>query len=401
MKKPIPSFRLQIFLLFIALLLISVMFTRSFFIKSNHSFLQRFSEQNILTKIETLYHDYRAVLPQEQAESFKQDIEELMLGQKAIDLSTEIYQQQVDAYSRYIFIFIVLSVFLIFVLSINLITRPLRRLQAATQELMAGNIRIHVKENPFSPINDLIVSFNRMVLELDRQRKIAIEAEKQMVWREIARVMAHEIKNPLTPIKLSVEHLEMKCLTDSAISPKFLGDSLSVIKEEVANLQALVDRFRGFATLPEAKPEHYSIKAQIEEIIASYQPKHRIELIGENEVPPIRADKMQIKQALVNLIQNALQAADTPSVIVTIKIETADNWLMISIHDNGPGIPTENLEKIFEPYFTTRRKGTGLGLPIVKRIVENHGGTISIESRINAGTTVFIRLPIQVNTEGC
>lgn len=399
MKKPIPSFRLQLLLLFIVLLLISVMFTRSFFIKSNRSFLQRLSEQNILTNIENLYHDYKAVLPQKQAESFSQDIEALMLGQKAIDLSVEIYQQRVDAYSRYIFTFIVVSVFLIFILSINLITRPLRRLQTATQELMAGNIRIHVKENPFSPINDLIVSFNRMVLELDRQRKIAIEAEKQMVWREVARVMAHEIKNPLTPIKLSVEHLEMKSLTNSAISSKLLADRLSVIKEEVANLQALVDRFRGFAALPEAKPEHYSIKAQIEEIIASYQPKHRIELIGENEIPPIRADKMQIKQALVNLIQNALQAADTPDLIVTIKIETTDNWLMIAVHDNGPGIPTENLEKIFEPYFTTRRKGTGLGLPIVKRIVENHGGNISIESRINAGATVSIRLPIQANTE--
>lgn len=399
MKKLIPSFRLQLLILFIALLLISVMFTRAFFIKSNNVFLQRLSEQNLLTGIESLYHDYKAYLPEAQSDAFDREIEALMRGQKTIDLSVDLYQQQVAAYSRYIFIFIVLSVFLIFILSINLITRPLRRLQAATQELMSGNIRIHVRENPFSPINDLIVSFNQMVVELDRQRKIAIAAEKQLVWREVARVMAHEIKNPLTPIKLSVERLEMKTMQNSVINPKLLANSLAVIREEVANLQALVDRFRGFAALPEAQPELYSIKNQIEEIIASYQPKHRIELICENEIPPIHADKMQIKQALVNLIQNALQAADKPDLIITITIAILDNWLVISIRDNGPGIPPENLEKILEPYFTTRRKGTGLGLPIVKKIVENHGGNISIESRINAGTTVFIRLPVYSKME--
>lgn len=170
MKKLIPSFRLQLLILFIALLLISVMFTRAFFIKSNNVFLQRLSEQNLLTGIESLYHDYKAYLPEAQSDAFDREIEALMRGQKTIDLSVDLYQQQVAAYSRYIFIFIVLSVFLIFILSINLITRPLRRLQAATQELMSGNIRIHVRENPFSPINDLIVSFNQMVVELDRQR---------------------------------------------------------------------------------------------------------------------------------------------------------------------------------------------------------------------------------------
>ncbi|MDO9548939.1 MAG: histidine kinase dimerization/phospho-acceptor domain-containing protein, partial [Candidatus Marinimicrobia bacterium] len=274
MKKIILSFRLQIFIIFIILLFISVMFTRTFFIRSNDEFLQRLSEQNIMENIESLYSDFAVSIPANQSEKFNRDIELLMLSQKAIDLSVDIYRQQINAYSRYIFIFVLFSVLIVFVLSIGLITRPLRRLQAATQALMSGEKNIQIKENRFSPINDLIVSFNSMVRDLDRQRQLAIEAEKQLVWREIARVMAHEIKNPLTPIKLSVERLEMKADSNTEINTGLLHESLGIIKEEVENLQALVDRFRGFASLPEARPEFYKIDAHLNEIVGAYQPEH-------------------------------------------------------------------------------------------------------------------------------
>jgi len=370
MKKLIPSFRLQIFVIFILLLLFSVMFTRTFFIRSNNEFLKRLSEQKIMEKIELLYADFENSIPGDQSEKFNGDIESLMLSQKAIDLSVEIYRKQIDAYSRYIFSFILLSVLFVFILSISLITRPLRRLQTATKALMSGDQHIQIKENRFSPINDLIVSFNSMVRELDRQRRIAIEAEKQLVWKEVARVMAHEIKNPLTPIKLSVERLEMKTASSSEIDIGLLQESLGVIKEEVNNLQALVERFRGFASLPEARPEFYNIDTQLNEIVDAYRSSHNISLNIETRLPFIYADKIQIKQVVVNLIQNAIQSADRKDFQIDIDLRSDTSNVILKIIDNGPGISSEHLDKIFEPYFTTRRKGTGLGLPIVKRIIE-------------------------------
>lgn len=397
MKKLIPSFRLQIFIIFIILLFISVMFTRTFFIRSNDEFLQRLSEQNILANIESLHADFSDSIPTNQSQKFNRDVESLMLGQKAIDLSVDIYRQQINAYSRYIFIFILLSVLIVFVLSISLITRPLRRLQAGTQALMSGEKNIQIMENRFSPINDLILSFNSMVREVDRQRRIAIEAEKQLVWKEIARVMAHEIKNPLTPIKLSVERLEMKAGSNTEINTRLLHESLGIIKEEVNNLQTLVERFRGFASLPKARPEFYRFDVQLEEIVGAYRSDHNIALNIETNLPLIYADKIQMKQAIVNLIQNAIQSSDRDDFHIFINLRIDGDTIVLEIKDNGPGIPSKYIEKIFEPYFTTRRKGTGLGLPIVKRIIENHHGNIMLSSVEGHRTTFTITLPIIEN----
>jgi two-component system nitrogen regulation sensor histidine kinase NtrY len=305
----------------------------------------------------------------------------------------------VTIYSIYIFVFVLLAVLIIFLLSINLITRPLRRLQAATRALAAGDTDIQVRENRFSPINDLIVSFNQMVREVNRQRQRAIEAEKQLIWKEIARVMAHEIKNPLTPIKLTIERLENKGLKKPDDILPVLTESIGIIKEEVQNLQSLVNRFREFATLPAASKESYSLENQLNEIVRAYQPTFDIELVFENELPPIYADKIQMKQTFVNLIQNAIQAGEPERGKLTITVGTKDSSFSIAFKDNGPGIKAEDMAKIFEPYFTTKRKGTGLGLAVVKRIVENHGGEIMVTSQSTGGTTVTISLPIIATNE--
>jgi len=393
--KKIPSFRSQIFVVFFVLLIFAILFTRSFFIKSNYEFLSSLSGQDVMTKLDSLYINYSPALSSEYAADFGRDVETLMLSQKAINISSDIYRRQIESYSRYIFFFVLLAGFGIFILSINLITRPLIRLQNATQELMSGEKFVQIKENRLSPLNDLIVSFNTMVRELNRQQEIAINAEKQLVWREIARVMAHEIKNPLTPIKLSVERLERSNIKNNSIDQNLLKESIGIIKEEIANLQSLVNRFHGFAALPAARPEEYNLYEQVCEIAAPYRSQGTISIQTDSEEAYLYADKLQIKQALVNLIQNALQAADSPDIHINISIMHENNRINLELKDNGPGISTENLSKIFEPYFTTKRKGTGLGLPIVKRIVENHNGKIFLESRAGYGTTVRITLPIK------
>ncbi len=398
-RKYIPSFRIQIFLVFILLLFSAVLFTRSFFIKSFEPFLHRVTQQNEDQQLIDIHKNYSFWIPSEKKDEFDRDIESLMIGQKQLDLAVTLYQQRIAAYSMYITTFIVLSVLLIFLLTISLITRPLRRLQTATQELKSGNIRIQIKENRFSPINDLIISFNTMVRELEIQRKRAIEAEKQVVWREIARVMAHEIKNPLTPIKLTVERLEMKHATDPGRTSEILSDSIKIIKEEIENLQQLVNRFRNFATLPQAAPEYYQLETQLADIIGAYDTDFNIRFALAEPLPPVYADKIQLKQVFVNLIQNAIQSFELGNEEINISLHKDHDAIIIIIQDNGPGISPENLEKIFEPYFTTKRKGTGLGLPIVKRIIENHHGTITVKSNLGGGTNIQITLPINQTIE--
>jgi two-component system nitrogen regulation sensor histidine kinase NtrY len=381
-------------MVFLLLLVISILFTRMFFLKSFNSFLQRISRQNVSLQLNRLYDDYAPNMPPAAMEKFKQEIESLMINQTQTDIAVDLYRREITTYSIYIFVFVLLAVLTIFLLSINLITRPLRRLQAATRALAAGETEIQVQENRFSPINDLIISFNRMVREVNRQRQRAIEAERQLIWKEIARVMAHEIKNPLTPIKLTIERLENKGLRKPDEVMPVLAESIEIIKEEIQNLQALVDRFREFATLPAASKENYSLENQLTEIVRAYQPTFDIELVTETALPPIYADKIQMKQIFVNLIQNAIQACEAGPGKLIIIVGVKDSGFSIAFQDNGPGIKADDMPKIFEPYFTTKRKGTGLGLAVVKRIVENHDGEVAIVSQAPGGTTVTISLPI-------
>lgn len=394
MPKMIPSFRIQIVLIFFILLIISVLFTRSFFLNSFQAFLDQISLQETDNRLNHLYETYHGELSAGSKDQFKQDVEQIMVNMRQIDIATNFYRQQVKVYSVYIFIFISLAVLAIFLLSLNLITLPLKRLQEATRQLATGKEFPLVKESRFSPINDLIVSFNHMVRELEINRQRAIEAEKQLVWREVARVMAHEIKNPLTPMKLSVERLALKADRDPQSIAPILQESLSVIREEIQNLQNLVDRFRGFAMLPAARPESYDLAEQLREIVKAHENRHKIGLTIDGALPKIWADRMQLKQVFVNLIQNALQAFRNPEEELAIRADFQEGDFCLEFRDSGPGIPEEDLAKIFEPYFTTKRKGTGLGLAVVKRIIDNHAGTLSVSSYIGRGTCFKLKIPL-------
>ncbi len=392
MKKLIPSFRLQIGLIFLLLLILSVIFTRGFFLGSFREYSAQVAAQNIEKALHELHQHYQAELPQAEQTLFKNDIEQLLVKTRQTELLTSLYEREITTYSIYIAIFVLLLVLLLFLFFLYQITRPLRRLQEATRALSGGNVHVRVAESRLSPINDLIVSFNQMVSDLERSRRRAIEAEKKLIWREIARVMAHEIKNPLTPIKLSVERLECKYQQDPESVIAVLPDSVNVIKEEIENLQLLVDRFREFASLPEAQPEVYSLAEQLQEVAKPYQEMRAIEMQLAADMPVFYGDKMQLKQVFVNLLQNAIQAtAEDGRITIGAAFKTAE--FRIFFEDTGRGIAADRQELIFEPYYTSRRKGTGLGLPVVKRIVENHGGSIEVESEPGKGSRFTVRIP--------
>ena len=394
----LPSFRIQIILLVVLLIVTSVLFFREFFINSFQSFSDTSETLSINEKSRKLYDDYNFQIEENNREQFRTDIEEIMSTENQKAIARRVFINEIELYSKFIFFFLTVIVIILFFISFYIITRPLKRLQDATIQLTQGNLAVRVKESRFSPLNDLIVSFNNMSYELLSNRKKLIQAEKDSAWRDMARILAHEIKNPLTPIRLSLERLEMKYASKSQDLDTVFSNVTKVIHEEIDNLQTFATEFSKFARLPEAVMIHYNINKQITEICTPYQTELKVELKLDRELPSIFADKIQIKQVLENLIQNSINAAKN-DFIININTVFTDSKINILIQDNGRGIEAKDISEIFNPYFTKSRGGTGLGLAIVRRIIENHGGSINVESQIGVGTTFNLSFPIVHNQE--
>ncbi len=387
-----PSFRTQIIVLVSLITLIAALLLREFFISNLTSYQDQVTNLATVEKVRDLYGTYSAVLDSSQNSEFKSDVEGIMRDLHKIEIAGDFYSRDIRRYSVGIVVLMVIFTGSIFLGLFMIITRPLARLLLATEQLKSGDFEFQVKESPFSPLNDLILAFNNMVSELNLNRERLIEAEKQTIWQEMARAMAHEIKNPLTPIRLAAERLEAKHYEGADNLPEVLEKSMRIINEEVDNLQSLVTAFSGFAKMPEVQFEHYDLNSQLRDISDQYSEEAGIELKLDSHLSNIYADTMQLKQVLVNLIQNAIQACPQhPEITLTTQVR--DSFCTISITDHGPGISKTDLEKIFEPYFTTKKKGTGLGLAIVRRIVHQHGGEIKAFSSPGEGSTFEISLP--------
>ena len=393
MKLHLPSFRSQIIILVILLIVTSVLFFRDFFINSFQSFSITTETLNTNEKSRKLYEDYNLQLDKVNREQFRIDIEEIMSTENQKAIARSVFLNEIELYSKFIFFFLTVSVVILFLISFYFITRPLKRLQDATLQLGQGNLSVQITESKFSPLNDLIISFNNMSQELQSNRKKLIQAEKDAAWRDMARVLAHEIKNPLTPMRLSLERLEAKYAMKSKDLDNVFSSVTRVIHEEIDNLQTFASEFSKFARLPEAVMNYYDVNKQLVDICTPYQSELKIDLQLDNTHPSIFADKIQIKQVLENLIQNSINAAKDD---FTIKINTSrsNSNILIEIIDNGFGIEQNDIKEIFKPYFTKSQGGTGLGLAIVKRIIENHGGTIDVDSQVNVGTNFNISFPI-------
>jgi len=394
MKIRVPSFRIQIFLLVLLLVINSVLFFRNYFLDSFQTYSASVDDLNTSEKINRLYQDFNTHLDAPANTRFKEEIENILTTEQQKTLARGMFEKELVLYSQFIFVFLTLSVLILFFISFNLITRPLRRLQRATEELSRGNWTVQVKGSKFSPLDDLIVSFNTMAKELEENRNRLVQAEKESAWREMARVLAHEIKNPLTPIRLSLERLEEKFKTNSPDLNQVLSQTTSIIKEETQNLGSLATEFSQFSRLPEAVFAHYDLNNQIKKTIKPYKNQTEVVFNPGLNLPKFYADETQIKQVLANLIQNGIQSSEGDS---RIKIESMylNNSIQITIADNGKGIQPKDMTKIFEPYFTKREKGTGLGLAIVNRIVEQHRGEISVQSEWGKGTKFTLKFPLK------
>ncbi|TVR88239.1 MAG: HAMP domain-containing protein [Spirochaetaceae bacterium] len=300
-------------------------------------------------------------------------------------------------YAFFSFPLLLLAILVSFFLSDEII-RPIVNLEEATRRVAEGDFSIRILTRSRDDLANLVDSFNRMVSELERNRLKILQTEKVAAWQEIAQRLAHEIKNPLTPIKLSSERLVRKHENGAEDFDSVFVSSMRSIITEVDALSNMLSEFSSFTRMPEPHFEQLYLADLIEDVAATYADYSKTELEYDEVAPDlvVEADRSQLKQVFANLFKNAIEAmADGGKVIVRADVVTKGNsrYCRIQVRDTGPGIATEHHAQVFHPYFTTKRSGTGLGLSIVERIVVDHGGQMWFETELGVGTTFFIDIP--------
>lgn len=273
--------------------------------------------------------------------------------------------------------------------------KEIENLIDATEKVAAGDLSTPVmayQEGEFSQLAD---SFTEMKSKLQRTLDELSTTEKIAAWKEMGQKIAHEVKNPLTPIAISVDDLRRSYYEKLPDFDKTLDETTSVIKVEINRLIRLLDEFVKFARMEPPKIVETEINSILEETKLLYQ--NEIEsgkLIFENNSKRTSAklDREKIKQVLINLIKNGLESS--PDTTVTVRISDSDKGLLVDVQDTGPGFPQEMLDSHFKPYASTKKGGSGLGLVISARIVHDHGGTIKIFNKEEGGGRVEINLPL-------
>ena len=276
------------------------------------------------------------------------------------------------------------------------IAGPIQELTDATHAVAEGSFDVSLRTSSRDEIGALFSSFNQMTEDLKRQREDLEKSKKLEAWAEMARQVAHEVKNPLTPIQLSTEHL-LRVYGDPDVDfEKVLKECSETILQQVRTLRQISMEFSTFASPGPLALEPTDIASLVRETVAPYLKSVpsgiRMEIAAEADLPEVRVDRRLIQRTLVNLIENALHALNGGGRI-DVRVARLGGFVALSVRDNGTGIDEEVRGRVFEPYFSTRAAGTGLGLAIARKVVEDHGGTIALESAPGEGTEVTILLP--------
>ncbi len=281
-------------------------------------------------------------------------------------------------------------------------TRPISELSNAAHEVAAGNLAVRIKENVRrDELGELAVQFNEMTAELEKKQELEAklkEAEKSAVVGRLGSAIAHEIRNPLNYINLTLDHLRSKFRPEDAEKDATFDKLTAQLKSEVARINQQISDFLSYSRPPTPTIVSTDIRKAIEDSlrIVEVQAEDRgvkIGIVEHENVGPVAADPDYLRSLFNNLLINAVQSIDTGSGNLNVRISPDGDYVKIEISDTGKGIPPENLGKIFEPYFSTKETGTGLGLAIVQKIIDVHNGTITVESEVGSGTRFTVRLP--------
>ena len=276
------------------------------------------------------------------------------------------------------------------------VTRPVEALRDAAARVAAGDLGARVDVRASGEVGDLVRAFNAMTADLAQSRARLAQAERIAAWREVARRLAHEIKNPLTPIAMSVETLRDALERRRPDFPEIFEEGTRAISDEVRRLKRIVDEFSRFARLPAPDKAAVAPAELVASALALFPeppPGVTIDRQVAPGLPPVLADRDQILQVLLNLVRNALDALAPGGGALSVAAARAPGGVAFTVRDGGPGIAREDVARVFEPYFTTKEGGTGLGLAIARRIAEEHGGTLEAESAPGAGAAFTLVLP--------
>jgi two-component system nitrogen regulation sensor histidine kinase NtrY len=300
---------------------------------------------------------------------------------------------------------LLLSIFVGIVFA-NWILKPVNKLIVATRNVGSGAYDSHIILKKFNNEWDTLIStFNNMISKLEQQKQQLIISNKQNAWRDIARKIAHEIKNPLTPIQLSAERLKNRYRKEITTSPEIFDSCVDTIIRQVNCIGDLVKEFSNFARMPAPKMEKSDIIRVIRGVVFLQSNAHKeLRFIQDYETQTFLChfDQSQMNQVMMNILQNAINAItehntpDANGIIGSIKINfhTKINRIYITIEDDGPGFSEMAIERAMEPYYTTREAGSGLGLAIVYRIINDHGGDVLLgKSEKLEGAKVMIEMP--------
>ncbi len=294
----------------------------------------------------------------------------------------------------------------------------LAELASATQSVGAGNLSVRVSEAGNDEISALARAFNRMLGEVEASRSRIEYLQRISAWQEMARRLAHEIKNPLTPIQLAVQEIHRRYPGDDEQFRGLLDTTREIVEDEVGTLRRLVTEFSDFARLPQARLQRADLteflaeqRRQVEGGEHDEQSPAGEELsvlrlgpqrpVFEWQLPsqeaPVAVDRQMLRRVLINLLQNAADALADAKVgepKIKIALQRQDDFYALDVEDNGPGIPAELRELIFDPYVTTKQTGTGLGLAIVKKIAIEHGGMVQATAASSGGARLRLTLPV-------
>jgi two-component system nitrogen regulation sensor histidine kinase NtrY len=280
------------------------------------------------------------------------------------------------------------------------VTHPVVSLAQAARRVAAGDLGARVEVESNDELGELAASFNRMTEDLAQQKDRTLQAERVAAWRELARRLAHELKNPLFPLQVTVENLMRAKLKSPEVFEEVFQEGTVTLLAEINNLKTIIGRFSEFSRMPKPQLQPTQINDLVRSVLgvfrAQLQDSNRIAVRTEldEKLPTIAADSDLLHRALQNLVLNAMDAMPHGGVL-TIRTSALGHRIEISVADTGPGLTSEECGRLFTPYYTTKEHGTGLGLAIVQSVVSDHGGKISVESAKDKGTTFRIDLPCE------
>jgi len=307
------------------------------------------------------------------------------------DLLNEISSIIIGFINLYVLLFIIIGI-IAYLVSRN-ISYPLILIQQKLSKTILGNKNEPINWHRDDEIGELVKQYNSMILQLEESAKKLAETEREGAWREIARQIAHEIKNPLTPMKLSIQHLQRAFKNNDANLEDKINKTTNLLVSQIDTLSELATEFSSYAKMPAPTYERFNVKNILDQIVELYNTDTSILLVCDEHIE-INFDRSYLSRSIGNIVKNAIQSIPEGNEgKVEILVSEDNENIHITVKDNGSGINAEQAGKIFMPYFSTKVSGMGLGLPLVKNMIESGGGKISFKTLMNIGTEFYISLP--------